>query len=686
MNPLARWLSRLGVAVRYLVHMRVPITGALALIVGPHLLRSSSLTANLFELGNSQLMWLGAAAGLAGWACVATALVVLRLAPLRFRLPTSARLATPGGSTRKHRLREYASALLLSLGGLLFAGCGDYHDPEPWRALQALSASGGACFALLLVWFVENRTARLARPSEVPPPAAPGEMHLLDGYLAPGPARWFRRILPGHLPAFCGLVVLLAGYALITWTGPQQCPLPVLGMLLFAVAVAVTLGSGATFFFDRFGLPLVLLVLTWSAIAGTISGSTHYFLTTPHGTNEQPLEVQRATAAAAFSARGAPRPRALVVCAEGGGIQAAAWTAEVLVGLDQALGEDFARHLQLVSAVSGGSVGAMHYLSHFQPRQALTAVVRDEVRKHARFSSLQDVGWALFFKDLRRPFGVWVDETMDRSIALEQAWQRQLAAPQSSLADWASKTAAGELPAVVFNATLAGVGQRPNKGQRLAFSTIDFPGTRLKSLHSFFDHYPRRNIGIVTAVRMSATFPYVTPLARAGELVDGNVRATGPSDYVADGGYFDNSGIATAMDWVSLMLEQKPELEIAILLIRAFPAAVTGHEHTSPKQSVSAWLNALAGPLDLALATRSTTQTDRADLEAHLVRQLTRGRVASFVFQFEVQDEKLTPPLSWHLSTKQAAAIDQAWHQRPSQSGEPVPAAQAEELKRWLSR
>src|SRR5262249_24042526 len=63
---------------------------------------------------------------------------------------------------------------------------------------------------------------------------------------------------------------------------------------------------------------------------------------------------------------GAPQRTLVAVTAAGGGIQAAAWTARVLVGLHELYGDDFTRSICLLSAVSGGSVGALNYLDRWQ--------------------------------------------------------------------------------------------------------------------------------------------------------------------------------------------------------------------------------------------------------------------------------------------------------------------------------
>ena len=56
--------------------------------------------------------------------------------------------------------------------------------------------------------------------------------------------------------------------------------------------------------------------------------------------------------------------RLTAVAASGGGIRAAGWTAQVLTGLHREV-PDFTRSLRLISAVSGGSVGAMYFVGAF---------------------------------------------------------------------------------------------------------------------------------------------------------------------------------------------------------------------------------------------------------------------------------------------------------------------------------
>lgn len=67
----------------------------------------------------------------------------------------------------------------------------------------------------------------------------------------------------------------------------------------------------------------------------------------------------------------------ILVATAGGGIQAGAWTAEVLSGLEDLskntwkTNYSFADSLTLVSSVSGGATGSMYFLNLYRPDTAV---------------------------------------------------------------------------------------------------------------------------------------------------------------------------------------------------------------------------------------------------------------------------------------------------------------------------
>ena len=118
----------------------------------------------------------------------------------------------------------------------------------------------------------------------------------------------------------------------------------------------------------------------------------------------------------------------MLIAVSGGGIQAAAWAARVLTGLKEEAG--FESHVRFISAVSGGSVGAMNFLAFTPdcgPRVDLgTPDVQLDANTASEASSLHAVGRGLVFKDLPRtvlPF--FSTPYVDRGSQLEDAWKRE---------------------------------------------------------------------------------------------------------------------------------------------------------------------------------------------------------------------------------------------------------------------
>ncbi|MEM0969653.1 MAG: hypothetical protein AAGJ31_09905, partial [Verrucomicrobiota bacterium] len=168
-----------------------------------------------------------------------------------------------------------------------------------------------------------------------------------------------------------------------------------MGMAMFLM----TLFSGITFFVDRFRIPLITLLLAVTYLKAGLTGEDHYFqlvlakptelsATNFAGRLEVPEEQSKTTITPELSEKTKPgtpqgrlpytepptltqaltrrldlvspndtRREAVVVCASGGGIQAAAWSTQVLAGLDEITDGSFAKSVHLISSTSGGSVG-----------------------------------------------------------------------------------------------------------------------------------------------------------------------------------------------------------------------------------------------------------------------------------------------------------------------------------------
>ncbi|NBC85415.1 MAG: hypothetical protein GVY25_04405, partial [Bacteroidetes bacterium] len=325
-----------------------------------------------------------------------------------------------------------------------------------------------------------------------------------------------------------------------------------------------------------------------------------------------------------------------VVTASGGGIRAAGWTAEVLTRLDEASDGAFGRSLLLISSVSGGSVGAMYYVDRYGEGEG----ARTHIRRESTRSSLYGTAWGLVYGDVWRwlPFG----GNRDRGRALERIWAQRLATDSTTIWDWWRDDNAWR-PFHIHNATIA------ETGDRMLLAAVDSVG----DANTFSGLYPENDLRVATAARLSATFPYVSPLARP--RVRKGVPA--PTAYrLGDGGYFDNHGVATAIDVLNDVLDSNRGIK-HVLFVQVRSSVAEERE----AEIHSGGTYALLGPILTLLRMRSAAQLDRNASQLEQLRALWNEtdpaiQITPVGFVFE---EELS--LSWHLSKSEIQAFEGAW-------------------------
>ncbi|HET9874003.1 MAG TPA: hypothetical protein VFP89_15585 [Propionibacteriaceae bacterium] len=301
----------------------------------------------------------------------------------------------------------------------------------------------------------------------------------------------------------------------------------------------------------------------------------------------------------------------LMVAAEGGGVRAAYWTVRSLQAIeDTTCGE----YSALFSAgASGGSVGLT--VSRFtgtaaqseRPAdlQAVKASGADAVRAvklMARSENLSEAADGTFIRDIAygasgvpipRPTAVQPWEWIDRARLIEQGWAGAHAEGQPDWGDLPFLSVSDRLPPstghLILNSTSVKNGCRVWISQlrqdRVATSpeTASFdpekscdknpgPAARTVDLFSAYGPYvrgatPGSCLGMIrgaTAALLTARFPYVTPSGVVGPCpqtpeINGKSMPHWPRTQLVDGGYIENTGLATITDlsddWLALVRE-----------------------------------------------------------------------------------------------------------------------------------
>ncbi|QMW05460.1 hypothetical protein [Spirosoma foliorum] len=246
----------------------------------------------------------------------------------------------------------------------------------------------------------------------------------------------------------------------------------------------------------------------------------------------------------------------ILVAAEGGGIRAMNWTADMLLTLNKRIPE-FDNYLYAISGVSGGGVGGTFYTAYQHDQLVNGDLEKDKLNNEYFQQSLHEdylapvVAAMLFLNTLQSvlPFRC---SYLDRTKWLENSWgkgyEQDLGLPtleHNFLDIWKGKSSTTKriLPALFLNGTLA------ESGQKVITTNINI-APLTKDQGPFTDVLDvldtiNTSVPAKTAALLCARFPVVT----GGGWLRRERKNARPIDigHVTDGGYFDNTGIETTL-------------------------------------------------------------------------------------------------------------------------------------------
>lgn len=360
----------------------------------------------------------------------------------------------------------------------------------------------------------------------------------------------------------------------------------------------------------------------------------------------------------------ADRKNFIVVAAAGGGLRAAYWTATVL-GAAQDRSPEFRRQLVAVSGVSGGSLGALTFVTLLAqdnlpdnggkcargpvPRGAYECTGQTVLSR----DFLAPTAAALLFPDtLHRfiPLGF-----PDRAKALEQSWERSWLFAGFQQDPWSARgfrtlwdgKAGAHLPVLLLNGTHVETGRRVITSHLAIHKR---PDAFLNS-YDFYQLSGSKEIRPSTAAHNSARFTYVSPASRLSDPA---------RSHLVDGGYFENFGAVTARELIDAALYQfkiEKIRPVAIVIsndpeLHADDLPSKRAKYPAQPARKGAWGGEVMSPLRALLHTRDARGLLAAsDLRATV--EYYEGRYFEFRLCKDA-DKRPDPALGWVLSEESA--------------------------------
>ena len=385
------------------------------------------------------------------------------------------------------------------------------------------------------------------------------------------------------------------------------------------------------------------------------------------------------------------------VAAAGGGLRAAFWTANMLAAADDATCGEFGRHVYAYSGVSGGSLGIAAYLAQRQvwaerdPKARCARERRKEITRLLGRDFLAPVAGSLLFAELPRRLLPLPLEN-DRGTALAKSWSEAwndvfgVAAhgrfDEAFLDAFAARPAGKRAasPAVFLNSTAV------DSGRRVIVSNVAYDALEITDSIDLLSEKRRRalktsGLTLREAVLNSARFTYVSP---PGEVrgcyapLDGDGACPQGQekiwDRVVDGGYFENSGLATLSDVVHRLMAKPPEGaglskdELFIIVIdnssqpvlacRPARSGPASRGRTEERPADVPALSGMTAPVEAFLhvrEARARLEVRRLSAEFECERQLLDwSLLGGRETREQAEAEQQRPALGWFLSTRSA--------------------------------
>lgn len=369
--------------------------------------------------------------------------------------------------------------------------------------------------------------------------------------------------------------------------------------------------------------------------------------------------------------KGYEKPKMVIICAPGGGARSALWAFRAMQYADSITDGELLNHTQLIAGASGGMFGMAHL------RELKLRSYRSDSLDIHHSSHIEDVG-----KDLLNPVSTtlalndlfirWQTFTdgknvypKDRGYSLERQWNSNTNGfTRKRMKDYYEPEKEAQIPLMVFSPNILKDGRSMYiSSQPGSFWVSDKTTVKGLNQHNgglefrrFFKDQGADELWFTSALRMNATFPYISPAV---------TLPTEPIIEVMDAGFSDTYGTSTALKYLFTFRNWITSNTSGVLIIQ-----IRDGQKIKPivEEGGRTILNQIFDPVGGIYANLFTLQDYRHD-------QLLTYADIWFEGDLEIVDlemarsEKGDIALSWHLTLREKHIIKQGIYTDKNQAG-----------------
>ncbi|WP_341834114.1 patatin-like phospholipase family protein [Chitinophaga pollutisoli] len=361
------------------------------------------------------------------------------------------------------------------------------------------------------------------------------------------------------------------------------------------------------------------------------------------------------------------KPPLIVINTSGGGSRSAAWTMNVLQRYDSLLKGQLINHTMLITGASGGMMGATYfrelYLRQQEGRMPTARNLYDssyceKISKdllNSVFSSFAvndfitpfrhfDIGKNSYAKDRGYAFEMQLNLNTDHIL-------------NKKLGEYRQPELEARIPMLIWCASINADGRRlymsPQPVSYLCAPEYRYPTRSMRDVDGvdfgqFFANQDANELRVTSAIRMSATFPYVLPnvFLPSNPIVD-----------VMDAGISDNFGQETSLRFLYNFRKWINENTGGVIFIQLRDSRKNDVSPIKQKKDLG---DLLFEPL-FSMQRHWTSMQDFD--QDHLINYMEGnfpGKFTRLIFQYVPQQADKAAALSWHLTPREKLDIARA--------------------------
>lgn len=358
------------------------------------------------------------------------------------------------------------------------------------------------------------------------------------------------------------------------------------------------------------------------------------------------------------------KPKLILLNISGGGLRASVWTMEVLSYLDSVSNGKFYNETHLITGASGGMIGATYFRELYLQKQSNPAIdlSSDKYTKQLGEDLLNPLTFGIATTDLLFRYQKLQDGnytyTKDRGYSFEQKLIKNLDGTfeDKRLYDYWEDEFYSRIPMMIYSPSVINDGRRILiSPQPISYMTYYSDSLGINQYYSMenleftrmFERNDPYNLKMTSAMRMSATFPYILPMV---------TLPTEPPIEVMDAGIRDNYGLKTSLDYMRVYKDWIEENTSGVIVVQIRDQEKY-FEVENPNSGMV--LQRIFAPLNSFYSNTTKTHDYTNDQLLKSVPDWFEGSFETITFYIEQNNGKQVS-MSWHLTSLDKKVISRA--------------------------